>query len=75
MALNDLAAGKGFKPAAAIAAVAEHTLMPTVSHTRPDADDAKILRQFGQMALQQANEGKSLSKIPGEKGEMPDIIF
>lgn len=73
--MNDLATANGFRPVAAVAAVAEHTLMPTVSHGRPDADDANLLNKFGLQALQQANEGKTLSKIPGERGEIPDFVF
>ena len=73
--MNDRAVLRGFKPVAAVAAVAEHTLMPTVSHARPDAEDAKLLKEFGVKALTQANVGKSLSKIPGERGPLPDMVF
>lgn len=74
-AMNDLAAARGFRPVAAVAAVAEHTLMPTVSAGRPDASDAELLNKFGLEALQQANEGKTLSKIPGERKAIPDFAF
>lgn len=73
--MNDLATAAGFTPVAAVAAVAEHTLMPTVSHARPDADDAHLLNDFGLKALEQANAGKTLAKIPGERGELPDLVF
>lgn len=73
--MDDLARAHGFHPVAAIAAVAEHTLMPTVSHGRPDANDAELLKGFGLQALQQANDGKTLSKIPGERGAIPDFTF
>lgn len=73
--MNDLAEPLGFKPVAAVAAVAEHTLMPTVSHGRPDKEDAEKLGQFGLDALRQANEGKFLTKMPGERCEIPDIII
>lgn len=74
-AMDDLAKAHGFKPVAAVAAVAEHTLMPTVSHGRPDANDAKLLGEFGLKALEQANAGKELSKIPGERKPIPDFAF
>ena len=73
--MDDLAKARGFRPVAAVAAVAEHTLMPTVSHARPDADDAKLLNEYGLKALAQANAGKTLSKIPGERGPIPDFAF
>ena len=73
--MDDLAKPRGFRPVAAVAAVAEHTLMPTVSHARPDADDAKLLNEYGLKALEQANAGKTLSKIPGERGPIPDFAF
>lgn len=73
--LDDILSGQGFKPVAAVAAVAEHTLMPTVSHGRPDDNDAKLLGDFGLRALRQANEGKTLSKIPGERKAIPDFSF
>lgn len=73
--LDDILSAKGFRPVAAVAAVAEHTLMPTVSHARPDADDARMLGEYGLKALQQANEGKTLSNMPGERKEIPDFAF
>lgn len=73
--MNDLAVAHGFRPVAAVAAVAEHTLMPTVSHGRPNASDAELLGKFGLQALQQANGGKTLSKIPGERRDIPDFAF
>lgn len=73
--MNDLAIAHGFKPVAAVAAVAEHTLMPTVSHGRPDASDVELLGKFGKQAVQQANEGKGLSKIPGDRKAIPDFAF
>lgn len=73
--MNDLATARGFRPVAAVAAVAEHTLMPTVSHARPDADDAKLLNEFGLKALEQAEAAKTLAKIPGERGAVPDFAF
>lgn len=72
--MNDLAQPLGFRPVAAVAAVAEHTLMPTVSHARPNKEDAQLLGQFGLQAYAQAEAGKTLTKIPGERSEIPDII-
>lgn len=73
--MNKLAVPRGFKPVAAVAAVAEHTLMPTVSHGRPDKEDAELLGKFGLEACRRASEGKTLSEIPGEPHPKPDFAF
>lgn len=72
-AMNDLAVARDFIPVAAVAAAAEHTLMPSVSHDRPNGEDAKLLGEFGLRALKRANAGEYLTKMPGERGPMPDI--
>lgn len=73
--LNDILPAQGFKPVAAVAAVAAHTLMPTVSEGRPNAEDAKLLGEFGLKILNQANEGKILATMPGERKAIPDFAF
>lgn len=73
MDMDKLAKAQGFKPVAAIAAVAEHTLMPTVSHDRPNKEDAEQLAKFGQQALAQANARKTLATMPGEHRDPPDL--
>lgn len=73
--IDKLAVPDGFKPVAAVAAVAEHTLMPTVSHGRPDKEDAELLRKFGLEACQRASEGKNLTEMPGDKDRKPDLAF
>lgn len=73
--IHKIAVPHGFRPVAAVAAVAEHTLMPTVSHGRPDKEDAALLRKFGLQACQQANDGKTLEKMPGEEHPKPDFAF
>lgn len=73
--LNEILSAQGFRPVAAVAAVAEHTLMPTVSHGRPNADDARLLGEFGLKALERANAGVTLAEMPGEKKKIPDFVF
>lgn len=55
----------GFKPIAAIAAVAEHSGSPMVATGRPDVDDTEKLSGFGVRVLRRAREGAQMVKIPG----------
>ena len=47
--LQDLAAAAGFVPAAAVAAVAEHSIVRQFAAGRPDADDIRELQQFAEV--------------------------
>lgn len=67
-ALLDLFAAavkKGFRPAAAVAAVAQHSLAPQVAAGRPDAEDREKLAAFGRHILEAMREGAVLATAPG----------
>lgn len=67
-ALLDLFAAatrKGFRPAAAVAAVAQHSLAPQVAAGRPDAEDRERLAAFGARIVAAMGEGAVLGKAPG----------
>lgn len=64
--LKELAAfveEKGFCCAAAIAAVAEHSIMHQFAAGRPDAGDEKELAQFAQKILEKCNSGDVCEKL------------
>ena len=67
-ALLDLHAAvvpKGFKPVAAVAAIAEHSLSPQTAANRPDTADHDVLAGFGRQILERAESGEALGKAPG----------
>ncbi len=55
----------GFKPIAAIAAIAQHSSAPHIASGRPDADDKKKLAEFGRQALEKARAGGLAIQAPG----------
>ena len=62
--MEDAAKESGFRVVAAVAAVAEHSIMPQYATGRPDASDKKQLEQF---AEQIAGKTKSVVSIPGNR--------
>lgn len=62
--MEDAARASGFEVIAAIAAVAEHSIMPQYASGRPDTADAAQLTQFAQQIAQKAN-GKPV--LPGNR--------
>ncbi len=67
--LQDLAAARGFQVIAAIAAVAEHSIIHQYAAGRPDKQDAEHLRQFSQKILEkfrQRTDTDSLA-LPGNR--------
>lgn len=63
--LHAAATARGFRPIAAVAAVAEHSMAPTVAAGRPNASDAARLAGFGQQIVARAKSGGCLVKAPG----------
>lgn len=63
--LYDAAVLKGFTPVAAVAAVAEHSMAPTIATDRPDEQDRAHLAEFGRKILAHAENGGKLEKAPG----------
>ena len=67
-ALLDLFAAaekKGFRPVAAVTAVAQHSLAPEVAAGRPDAEDRDRLAAFGQRIMAAMRRGSRLERAPG----------
>ena len=67
--LQDIAAGRGFRVIAAMAAVAEHSIMHQYAAGRPDSQDAEQLRQFSRAVLETFAQGQDGGefKIPGNR--------
>ena len=68
--LNDVAEKSGFKVIAAIAAIAEHSIMHQYAAGRPDTKDKTILNGFAKEILEKINgnlTGTCTPKIPGNK--------
>ncbi len=63
--MEDAAKECGFKVIAAIAAVAEHSIIPQYAANRPDASDEAQLADFAGRILQK--EGDALLSIPGNR--------
>ena len=62
--MEDAAKESGFQVVAAVAAVAEHSIMPQYAAGRPDASDKKQLEQF---AEQIAGKTETAVSIPGNR--------
>ena len=62
--MEDAAKESGFQVVAAVAAVAEHSIMPQYATGRPDASDKKQLEQF---AEQIAGKTETVVSIPGNR--------
>lgn len=62
--MEDAAKESGFRVTAAVAAVAEHSIMPQYATGRPDASDKKQLEQF---AEQIAGKEEAVVSMPGNR--------
>lgn len=62
--MEDAAKESGFRVIAAVAAVAEHSIMPQYATSRPDASDIKQLEQFADRI---AERGEATVSIPGNR--------
>lgn len=66
--LKDLAEGSGFRVIAAVAAVAEHSILHQYAAGRPDAQDTEELEAFGAKILEKLSAGNdSAPQVPGER--------
>lgn len=66
--LKDIAEKSGFKVIAAIAAIAEHSIMHQYAAGRPDTQDKQELQDFAEKILEKINSGvaeTSTMQIPG----------
>ena len=62
--MEDAAKKSGFQVVAAVAAVAEHSIVPRYAAGRPDSSDKKQLEQF---AEQIAGKTEAVASIPGKR--------
>lgn len=71
--LKDVMTAQGFRPAAGIAAVAEHNIARGVAVGRPDAKDRECLKAFGQEAVKRLTDVRSNYELPElfVKGNVP----
>ena len=74
--LTDLVQKNGFVPFAAAAALAEHSIMHSVAHGRPDEKDAQKLMTFAQQVWQKLEQvphadGLKLPPVPGNRPYKP----
>lgn len=67
--LEDIAAERGFRPAAAVAAIAEHSVVRNIAAGRPDAADEEKLRGFASEILAKLSSADADRKpqIPGNR--------
>ena len=66
--MQDVATEMGFRVIAAVAAVAEHSIVRKYGKGRPDADDEKTLLQFGTDILGKAEGGDcTMPQVPGRR--------
>lgn len=65
--LEDLAREAGFQITAAVAGIAEHSIVRRFATGRPDAEDKKILAGFGQTIQERLKRGEKSGIIPGNR--------
>lgn len=67
--LFDLAVSAGFRPIAAVAAIAEHSIMHQYAAHRPDPQDLEVLADFSQKILAKAQEAEPQAPqaLPGNR--------
>lgn len=62
--LQDLAQAQNFVPVAAVAAIAQHSMVPLVAQGRPDTMDCEQLQEFGKKIVLQAT---TAPQLPGDR--------
>lgn len=72
--LNDTLSEAGFCTMAAIAAVAEHSIMPRFAAGRPDAEDERELADFADQIKRGIQDG-SFTAVPAVPGNRPYRTF
>lgn len=67
--LQDLAEGQGFRVFAAIAAVAEHSILRQYAAGRPDAQDVETLQRFSRAVWEKFRSGpaQAAPELPGSR--------
>lgn len=70
--MKDLAIAAGFRPIAAVAALAEHSIVRQFAAGRPDADDEQELRTFAaKIASKLADPDAEIVSVPGNTPYRP----
>lgn len=69
MEMAELAGTRGFRPVAAVAAVAEHSINPCIASGRPDREDQGLLGDFGRRIFERLSAQPDLEafdfQVPG----------
>ena len=64
--LKEVAQSAGFRPVAAVTAIAEHSIVHEIAHGRPDEGDRKVLAQMaGQIADKLSRKEDTCPDVPG----------
>ena len=69
--LKDIAEESGFKVIAAVAAIAEHSIMHQYATGRPDAKDKRELQNFAEKILEKIKSNPAKTAIPQIPGNHP----
>lgn len=70
--LQDIAQKAGFRVIAAVAAIAEHSIVRKYATGRPDADDSKRLKEFALRIREKIDKGDdTVPQIPGNRPYKP----
>ena len=69
--LNDVATKSGFKVIAAVAAIAEHSIMHQYATGRPDTKDKQDLQDFAKKILEKINSSVAEASTPQIPGNNP----
>lgn len=71
--LQDVAEESGFQVCAAVAAVAEHSIMRKFAPGRPDEEDRKELQEFGRKIKRklESKEAQEMIRLPGNRPYKP----
>ncbi len=67
--MQDVLSEAGFIPAAAVAALAEHSIIRTFAEGRPDKNDEQVLADFAKQIKEKINESGSIEELnlPGDR--------
>ena len=66
--MQDIASETGFRVIAAVAAVAEHSIIRKYGKGRPDADDEQTLQNFGADIMRKAgSDDSTMPQVPGNR--------
>lgn len=67
--MKDIAKACGFHPVAAVAGIAEHSIMPQFANGRPDEDDKKVLEAYAERIWKNIFSGEAWAEVqvPGNE--------